>query len=38
MIYRSPRTIPAEAALIPARLAQHYPEVLWRELSDGEVE
>jgi hypothetical protein len=37
-IYRSPRTIPAEAALIPARLAQHYPEVLWRELPDGEVE
>jgi hypothetical protein len=38
MIYRSPRTIPADAALIPAQLAQQYLEVLWRELPDGEVE
>jgi hypothetical protein len=36
--YRSPTSLPIEAALIPARLAEHYDHVVWRELPGGEIE
>jgi hypothetical protein len=36
--YRSPTSVPLEAALLPARLAEVHDEVLWREISPGEIE
>ena len=36
--YRSPRTGSAAAATTPARLAQEFGEVLWRERPDGGIE
>jgi len=37
-VFRSPRTVSAAGAIIPARLAQQYARVLWRELPGGEIE
>src|SRR3954447_3262530 len=36
--YRSPTSVPLEAALIPARLAEAHDEVLWRHVTPGEIE
>src|SRR4051812_5296755 len=37
-VFRSPTSVPAAAAIVPARLAERYAEVLWRELPGGELE
>jgi hypothetical protein len=37
-VYRSPRSRSAAAATAPARLAQEFGSVLWRERPDGELE
>jgi hypothetical protein len=37
-VYRSPRSGSAAAATTPARLAQEFGEVLWRERPDGQIE
>jgi hypothetical protein len=36
--FRSPTSLPPDAAVLPARLAEQHDQVLWRELPGGEIE